>query len=337
MTRRFGLLSSGEAIEQLILESDSGGLSVSLLTYGATVQSVRAPIAGRWVETVVGFDDIAAYEEASTSYLGCIIGRLANRVARATFRNGNRTYHLTANEGVNCLHGGARGLSRRVWQALPRRNNTDPIVMHCAAAAGEDGFPGMMRAVVTFALADPVSLIIHYQVTVDEDCPIDLTHHIYFNLGGRPIEGHLLRISAEQVQELDAEYLATGRTLSVRDTPFDLRTGKPIGQIAVGQHFQLTAIGLNQNWILSNHSQPSCTLISPDGGLVMDLESDNPCLQVWAGLPRSVFMAGAVALEPQGYIGAVNHSAFPSPWLRPGELYERRIIYRFRKAGLVHS
>ena len=334
MTRAFGVLSSGEAIERLTLESDSAGLSVSVLTYGATVQSVRAPVAGRWVETVVGFDDIAAYE-ASTTYQGCIIGRLANRVARATFRHGERTYHLTANEGVNCLHGGARGLSRRLWQASPRSNDTDPIVMQCASPAGEDGFPGTMHAVVTFALADPLSLNICYQVTVDQECPIDLTHHVYFNLGGEPIEGHSLRISGERVQELDAQYLATGRTLSVRGTPFDLRTRKTIGQIAAGQHPQLTAIGLNQNWILGDRRQPACTLSSPEGGLIMDLESDNPCLQVWGGLPRAVFSAGAVALEPQGYIDAVNHPAFPSPWLRPGEIYERSIVYRFRQAGAL--
>jgi aldose 1-epimerase len=305
---------------------------VSVLTYGATVQSLRVPAVDQWIETVVGFDDIAAYE-ASASYPGCIIGRVANRIARATFRRGERTYYLTANEGVNCLHGGARGLSRRVWQASTRLNDTDPIAMHCTSPAGEDGFPGMMHAAVTFALADPMSLIIRYQVTVDQDCPIDLTHHVYFNLGGEPIEGHLLRIRGQWVQELDAQYLATGRILSVRGTPFDLRKGKTIGQIAAEQHPQLTAIGLNQNWILPNRSQPSCTLTSLDGGLVMDLHSDNPCLQVWTGLPRAVFSAGAVALEPQGFIDAVNHSAFPSPWLRPGEVYERSIVYRFRQAG----
>jgi aldose 1-epimerase len=46
-----------------------------------------------------------------------------------------------------------------------------------------------------------------------------------------------------------------------------------------------------------------------------------------------MFSAGAVALEPQGYIDAVNHSAFPTPWLRAGEIYERSIVYRFRQAG----
>jgi len=329
MTRAFGLLSSGETIERLTLESGSGGVSVNVLTYGATVQSVRVPIADRSIETVVGFDDIAAYE-ASANYQGCIIGRLVNRIAHATFRRGERTYHLTANDGVNCLHGGAHGLSRRVWQASPRLGDADPIAMHCTSPAGEDGFPGVMRAAVTFALADSMSLHISYRVTVDQDCPIDLTHHVYFNLGGEPIEDHLLSVSGERVQEVDAQYLATGRILSVVDTPFDLRKGKTIGQIAAGQHRQLTAIGLNQNWILSNRRQSSCTLISRDGRLVMDLHSDSPCLQVWAGLPRTVFSAGAVALEPQGYIDAVNHSAFPSPWLSPGEIYERRIVYRFR-------
>src|SRR6267142_1918911 len=162
----FGRLSSGEAVDLLNLQSNSSGLSVRVLTYGATVQSLKVQAAGRWVETVVGFDDIASYE-GSSSYPGCIVGRLVNRVAGATFRSGDRTYRLTANEGANCLHGGTRGLSRRVWQVLPRQDATDPIVMQYVSPDGEEGFPGTMRVAVSFALSDPMSLVVGYRATVD--------------------------------------------------------------------------------------------------------------------------------------------------------------------------
>ncbi len=36
-----------------------------------------------------------------------------------------------------------------------------------------------------------------------------------------------------------------------------------------------------------------------------------------------------VAIECQNYPDAVNHPDFPSPLLRPGELYCQKIVFRF--------
>ncbi len=182
-----------------------------------------------------------------------------------------------------------------------------------------------------FSLPDPLTLRIDYEAVVDRDCPVDLTHHIYFNLGSLPVEDHVLRIGGASIQEVDAAYLATGVILPVAGTLFDLRRPRTIGAIEAGHHRQLTAIGLNQNWVLAGDAAPAATLTAPDKAVAMELTTDNPCLQVWAGLARSVFAAGAVALEPQGFIGAVNYPDLPSPWLRPGEVYRRATLYRFRR------
>ncbi len=329
MTALFGRLQDGAAVERLTLTDGPDSLRVNLLTYGATVQGLSVPVGHDHVETVVGFDTLAAYE-ADTTYQGCVIGRLANRIAGARFRHDGRDYHITANENGNALHGGERGLSRRLWRADRRRGDHDPIVLRYVSPAGEEGFPGTMEAMLQVSLIDRMSLEIVYRAEVDRDCPIDLTHHMYFNLGGQPIKDHLIGVAGDWVQEVDTSYLATGNRLAVDQTPFDLRWPRTIGAIEAGRHAQLMSIGLNQNWILSPTRKAAAELIAPDRRLAMDVFTDAPCLQLWAGLAHTVFAGGAVAIEPQGFIDAVNQPAFPSPWLRPGQVFARKTQYRFR-------
>lgn len=40
-----------------------------------------------------------------SSYFGALVGRVANRVAKARFVLDGKVYHLYANDGKNALHG----------------------------------------------------------------------------------------------------------------------------------------------------------------------------------------------------------------------------------------
>lgn len=40
-----------------------------------------------------------------TYYFGALVGRCANRIAKAAFSIGGKAYKLTANNGANALHG----------------------------------------------------------------------------------------------------------------------------------------------------------------------------------------------------------------------------------------
>jgi aldose 1-epimerase len=48
---------------------------------------------------------------------GATCGRVAGRIANATFKLNNDIYDLEANNGPNCLHGGSNGWDRHVWKA----------------------------------------------------------------------------------------------------------------------------------------------------------------------------------------------------------------------------
>ena len=59
--------------------------------------------------------------------------------------------------------------------------------------------------------------------------------------------------------------------------------------------------------------------------VVLDINSDAPGLQVFAGKPVGI------ALEPQHWPDAPHHDAFPSILLRPGQTYTQATCYRFSR------
>ena len=112
----FGVTLSGDPVERYVL--DNGRLELSVLTWGATVQSLLVPDGGSEPAYVVlGFDQLAGYL-GDHPYLGAVIGRYANRIARGRFSLDGVDYQIPPNERGNALHGGPEGV--RHQQRLPR-------------------------------------------------------------------------------------------------------------------------------------------------------------------------------------------------------------------------
>jgi galactose mutarotase-like enzyme len=82
------------------------GLSAKVMTYGATLTELDVPDrAGHFDDVVLGFDSVDEYVKSSP-YFRATIGRVANRIKRARFELGGKTYTLAANNAPNHLHGG---------------------------------------------------------------------------------------------------------------------------------------------------------------------------------------------------------------------------------------
>ena len=128
------------------------------------------------------------------------MGRFGNRIAGSRFELDGKTHQVTANEGVNHLHGGALGFGKRVWRVLDITEGEAPRVMlGYLSPDGEEGYPGNVEATVELVVKrDALSIIL--SARSDAATPINLTYHPYFNLQADrnlPATEQRLRIPAE--------------------------------------------------------------------------------------------------------------------------------------------
>jgi aldose 1-epimerase len=332
MLKPFGTLGDGRPV-QVVTLSRPGGLTVEVLDYGAIVHRVCMPTPSGPIETVLGFTDIEAYE-ADASYQGAVVGRVANRIGGARFVVDGEVFRVTANEGANCLHGGRPGFDKRLWRFEEMTEAS--AVLSYRSPKGEEGFPGALAAFVRIALTADDTMEIVWQARSTRATPVNLTHHLYFNLSGRrggDVLEHELRIAASAMTPVRPDLIPTGRIVTVDGTPFDLRAPRSIGALISQPDPQLIiGGGIDHNWALDAGSGPQVSLRSPETGLTLSIDTDHPGVQVYSGQGLKAPFApyAGLALEPQNFPDAMNQPGFPDPILRPEDLYRRRAAYRFQ-------
>ena len=330
----FGRTAAGEEVLAGRLEN-AAGMAVTVISYGAAVQSIRVPDGrGGQVDVALGYDTVAEYE-AADGYLGATVGRVGNRIGGARFWLNGQEYILAKNDGANHLHGGARGFDKYVWDMQAA---ADGVVCSRLSPDGEEGYPGALAVTVRFALTEDNALVIDYTARSDKDTAVNLTNHTYFNLnGGGSVLDHELRLSARRFCENDGGCLPTGRLLDVAGTAFDFRRAKPLGRDIGAEEEQLRlAGGYDHCFVLDGG--PAAELFSPATGIRMTVETDLPGVQVYTanGLGPRPGKGGAVmgprdavCLETQLFPNAMNCWGFPSPILRAGAQMTTRTAYRF--------
>jgi aldose 1-epimerase len=332
MMRSFGLLADGRSVEAITL-GDAAGLQVEVLTYGAILHRLTFPVRGVRRDLILHFDRLEHYE-SDRAYVGSLVGRFGNRIAGARFELDGATHELTANEGVNHLHGGALGFGKRVWRVLDVGERHDRrVLLGLSSPDGEDGYPGNLEATVELTVR-PRVLSIVLTARTDAATPVNLTYHPYFNLAGNPgipAAEQKLRIPASHYLPVADGLIPTGELAPVADSIFDFRTSRRLQPPPASTHAQLgIAGGYDHCWVLDPDADCACELTSQDRAVTLTM-SGGPGLQFYNGqfLARSHPSLGSgVILEPQGFPNAPNERRFPSAILHPGDKYRRVIEYR---------
>ena len=81
--------------------TNTKGNNVSIINYGATVISWQVLDRENVVKDIVtGFNNLDAYCKNEV-YMGCTVGRYANRLANGKFKIGENEFQLTTNNGGN--------------------------------------------------------------------------------------------------------------------------------------------------------------------------------------------------------------------------------------------
>lgn len=268
---------------------------------------------------------------ADAQYLNGLVGRVANRLAYGRVPVDGETHFVSVNEGCNTLHGGEVGWSTREW-AL--EETPAGLRAHYTSPDGEMGFPGEVQVLADIAFVADDAFEIRYAATVERPTPVNLTHHLYFNLSGREgvsVLDHELFVAADAITACDEDLIPTGEILSVDGTSLDFRHARPLATADAESHPQLRlAGGIDHNFVLTPGVEPALRLRSPESGVTLEVETDQAGIQLYAGQKMAApwVKHQALAIEPQGFPDAVNHPAFPSVLVRPGETYSRRVLYR---------
>ncbi len=324
---------------------DNGGIRVVIINLGATIVSIDVPDrAGLAGNIVAGFADEDRYRQ-NQHYLGCIVGRYANRIGGGRFLLDGNPVQLSVNDGTNHLHGGVEGFHRQVWDLHSRIDNGKEvgIVLEYLSRDGEEGYPGNCRVRVTYILDDAGRLSIAYEAVTDKKTPVNLSNHSYFNLTAFEtpvIDDHLLRVNAARFTEKNGCNLPSGRIVPVEGTALDFleprRIGEMIGDLPVDR-------GYDHNYVIDREHGgelvPAAELYDPRSGRRLRVLTDQPGIQVytanwWDGtIPgrqgRRYVQHGAVALETQAFPDSPNHPGFPDTLLVPGAVYRTKTIFEF--------
>ena len=176
--RDFGKTRDGQIVRSI--DIGQGTLSARILTYGATLQDLR--LQGIEHPLILGWPEIAGYED-STAYLGAMVGRCANRIARASYSLDGASYQLDRNYlGTHTLHGGTQGMDCLVWEISSVTSGA--VTLQLTLPDGHMGFGGDLEVTVTFRVEADATLSIKMEARTTSESLCNVTPHIYFNLGG---------------------------------------------------------------------------------------------------------------------------------------------------------
>ncbi len=341
-TKPFGHLSDKTPVQLFILKNDK--LEIAVTDYGTSlVNLIVNDKHGNPVDIALGYDDAPGYENDNGCYLGCNVGRNANRIRNGRFFLGDREYLLDKNDGRNNLHSGLHPYSKRIWAV--EKYNDDSVTFFLKSPHMDQGFPGEVIFHVTYRLLEDAAFQIQYEAVPDRDTIINMTNHSYFNLNGEGSGSalqHKLTLHADSFTSADAESIPTGEMAAVINTPMDFRMGKTIGQDMEEAYEQLIlAKGYDHNYVLNRQKEGCRTVAEVLGdktGITMQIATDYPGMQLYSanyldnvrGKNGHIYgRRDALCFEPQFFPDAINHENFASSVCRAGETYKKEIIYRF--------
>lgn len=345
-----GLLKSNFQTEvdgkktDLFVLRNANNMEVCITNFGGRIVSVMVPDReGIMRDVVLGFDSIRDYITIPSDF-GASIGRYANRINQGRFTLDGVEYVLPRNNYGHCLHGGANGFQYQVYDA--RQTGPQELELTYLSKDGEEGFPGNITCKVLMTLTDDNAIDIRYEAETDQPTIVNMTNHSYFNLDGDAGSNsdHLLTIDADYYTPVDSTFMTTGEIAPVEGTPMDFRTATPVGaRINEFDFVQLkNGNGYDHNWVLNTQRDiihKCVTLESPKTGIVLDVYTNEPGIQVYAGNFLDGTITGkkgivynqraSVCLETQKYPDTPNKSDWPSAVLRPGEKYNSHCVFKF--------
>ncbi len=343
----FGTLDGGQEIYTYTLKNQNG-VTARICEFGGAIMEIRVPDRwGRLSDVVGGYDSLRDYV-LGNGYIGALVGRTANRIAKGEYSLDGKDYKIFKNNNGNALHGGKVGFSHKVWSVKPVDGDEPKLILSYTSPDGEEGYPGTLQVTVTYALLASNALSIRYEATTDTKTIVNLTNHAYFNLGGYAsgkIFDHVLQMDADKYLPTDNGLIPTGVRQSVEGTPFDFRDPKTIGRDFDLNNTDLGIAGGYDHCFCFTGGETKdpvqrIVVYEPNSGRMMQVFTNQPCVQFYSGnflnngehplkggYPQN--LQSLFCLETQKTPDAIHHAGFDDIVLNPGEKYDYTTIYQF--------
>lgn len=345
----YGKTADGQNVDLYTLRNTKG-VEAKITNYGGILVSLKVPDRyGNFDDVVLGFNDLDSYLTKNDPYMGALIGRYGNRIAKGRFTLKGVEYKLAVNNGENHLHGGIKGFDKVVWTGRETQTKAGPaVVLTYLSKNGEEGYPGNLRVRVVYTLTNEDELKIDYYATTDKDTVINLTHHSYFNLAGEgngDILEHMININADRFLPTDAGSIPTGELRPVAGTPFEFNK---LAQTQIGSRInqddeQLKfGNGYDHTWVINGPAGKlrfAASAWDPTLWRKMEVWTTEPGIQFYTGNFLNGTLTGksgkryqrrsGFCFETQHFPDSPNHPSFPTTTLRKGAIYKSTTIYKF--------
>jgi aldose 1-epimerase len=327
--------------EEVFLYSlkNSAGTEVLITNYGCIITSYKVKLpGGNMNDIVLGFDRVEDYLSKdyleSYPWMGCAIGRTANRIKNGAMKIDGQTYQLTQNKGKDNLHGGESGFDKKVWKEITYSDMH--LELGYLSVNGEEGYPGNLEVRIRFELSEDAELSYTFRAKTDQPTIVNLTHHSYFNLdnGKGSIDEQDVRIHSSNILAQDEGLVTNGEIIDVTHSIFDLRNYRKIGprfndKEIYDQSYLIDAKTSKTELVAEARSELSRTHLK--------IYSTEPIVHFYSGrwfpevTGKNETLYGPCSgfcLETHIHPNAINLPHFPNTILRPGEEYFQETRYR---------
>ena len=152
-----------------------------------------------------------------------------------------------------------------------------------------------------------------------------------------------MQIFSHKITAIDETLIPTGELMDVTGTPLDLRELTPIAPGLASTNLQMAlAGGYDHNWVLSTEPYRALApaAVVEFNGLSMSCLTTKPGIQFYGGnmMAGETGKGGAIyskrtglCLETQYWPNSVNIPNFPAPFLRRGDVYKHKTVYKFNE------
>lgn len=316
--------------EKLIRAANDCGLSVALSSFGAGLFSLE--YGGKsMMSHPSSYEDYAF----SKSYYGKTVGPVAGRIEKGRYKIGQQSYQMPINENGNCLHSASLCYAFSHFDyALSELEDRIQVHFHRSFPSSPGAFPAETEVDVVYSLSlSEPRLCLTMSVLPSEDCPLNLTNHSYFNLGGeKNLYEDFLTLKEKGVASYSSSALLLDRFMKP-SKELDFSSRKRIGE-DLDSPSLLPVTGYDHCFLLE--SSPGSKAILENARYRLEIDTDADGLQIYSTnfpiegqLMQSGYLderASGITFEP---VSRMDRSLIA----KKGETWKRKISYRFFKKG----